>query len=156
MFCIGWLLQLSLYLLRHELLKGREQLTFIDHAIVVGVDGSDGFFGLLDPNGGITVHIFVEIIEETGHFLGVEDSIFVSIVLLENRIDVVLEHLLLERVQADLVLHLVCYFILIKWKNRRIGRLTRSVMAETTRVRYYILVLNLTYTDIPSMVDIDI
>ena len=101
------MLQSYLFLLRHELLKGREELTFVDHAVIVGVDGSDGFFGLFDTNGGITVHIFVEIVEETGHFLGVEDSIFVSIVLLENRVDVVLEHLLLERVQADLALHLV-------------------------------------------------
>ena len=46
-------------LLRHKLLKSRKELSLVNQTVVVGVDGLDGSFGLLDVNGGLAVHIFV-------------------------------------------------------------------------------------------------
>ncbi len=76
--------------------EGGKQFSFVYTAIVVGVNRLNGLQSLLLVDCDIYVEGFEEIVEETGHFLLIESSGFVSIVFVEYLLDVAFEHLVFQ------------------------------------------------------------
>ena len=86
-----------LSLIEHHF-EGIEEFLFINSTIKVLIDGPDGLETLLLVNGRIHAKLFEEIIEEVSEFVFVEGAGSVGIVLVEDLLDVVPKHFILQAI----------------------------------------------------------